>query len=113
MSIEGFWIEIIAPKFLFLEFTSDPFPPGTNVYGNISLSTVDTLFAANDPDPKFAAEAFIVSWTFYQADGSESAPQTPDLFWQNAIGVNNCARITFALAGERVAALAQINLFTI
>jgi hypothetical protein len=110
--VDGYWIEIIAPKFFLVqEFTLDPLPPGTNVYANISLSDVNTLFEASDPDPKFAATAFIESWTFYKPDGSESAPEPGMGFNQNAVAVENCARIKFALVGQRVAAIAQINIF--
>jgi hypothetical protein len=112
--IEGYWIAVVAPQFTVLqEFTTDPFRPGTNVYASISLSEVNTLFEANAPNPRFAASAWIMSWTFYRPDGSESRPQSGGpLFTQNAVGVDNCARITFALAGQRVAATAQINIFT-
>ena len=110
--IDGYWISIVAPIFFLQRFTTDPFPKGTNVYASISLSFVDTLFASNSNDPKFAVEAFVDSWTFYQPDGTESAPQTGSGFNQNAVGINNCARITFLLAGERVAADAQVNIFS-
>jgi len=111
--IDGYWMEVIAPIFFFQEFTLDPLPPGTNVYASISLSDVNTLFAGNTPDPTFVATAYIESWTFYQPDGTESDPQTGNLlFNQNAVWVENCARIKFALFRERVVASAQINVFT-
>jgi hypothetical protein len=109
--IEGRWIEIIAPSFFVLDF-DERFPPGTNVYANISLSGVNTLFVRNAPDPKFSVEAFIGGWTFFQADGQESSLQGQGVnFTQNAVQVNNCASIRFVLAGERVSAIAQINIF--
>jgi len=110
--IDGYWISIIAPGFFVVRDTL-PFPPGTNVYASISLSDVNTLFAANDPDPKFATTAFVESWTFYNPDGSESEPQVGMGFSQNAVEVENCATIKFALVGDRVAATAQINIFTL
>lgn len=110
--IDGYWISIVAPVFFAERFTTGPFPKGTNVYANISLSFVDTLFASNSPDPTFAVEALVESWTFYQADGTESAPQLGSGFNQNAVGISNCARITFVLAGERVSADAQVNIFS-
>src|SRR5437763_12014592 len=94
--IDGYWILIIAPSFFVQRFTLDPLPAGTNVYATISLSDVNTLFAANDPDPKFATTAFVESWTFYRPDGTESEPQVGMGFTQNAVAVDNCARITFA-----------------
>jgi hypothetical protein len=104
-------MEIIAPSFFVLGF-DERFPPGFNVYANISLSDVNTLFVRNAEDPKFAAVAFIEGWTFYQADGRESPVQGHVAnFKQNAVQVDNCASIRFALLGERVAAIAQINLF--
>jgi hypothetical protein len=73
---------------------------------------VNTLFFRNAPDPKFAVEAFIGGWTFFQADGQESSLQGQGVnCTQNAVQVNNCASIRFVLAGERVSAIAQINIF--
>jgi len=107
--IEGYWISIISPgSFFMLRFTAGPFPPGTNVYANIALSEVNTMFSGNDPDSKFAADANIVTWTFYEPNGTQSAPQVGDSS-SNAVAVDNCATITFMLSGARVAAKAQIN----
>jgi hypothetical protein len=74
---------------------------------------VNTIFQANVNDPKFAATATIVSWTVYQANGTESQPQTGMGFTQNAVLVRNCARITFMLHGWQVAAIAQVNVVTL
>jgi hypothetical protein len=74
-SIEGYWMSIVAPGFFVQRFTLGPLPPGTNLYASISLSDVNTLFAANQPDPKFATTAFVESWTFYKPDGTESGLQ--------------------------------------
>ena len=110
--IDGRWIEIISPGFFVLDF-DERFRPGTNVYASISLSQVNTLFFRNADDPKFAATAFIEGWTVYEADGSESPLLGPGIdFTQNAVAVDNCASIRFALAGERVTAIAQINIST-
>jgi hypothetical protein len=106
--IQGFWIEIDTSAFFLLE-DKLTFPPGTNVYANISLSQVNTSFADN---PKFNAEAFISSWTFFQADGTESAPQGGiGKFTNSAIRMDDCASIVFTLAGTGVTAIAQINVF--
>jgi hypothetical protein len=108
-------LEVIAPGSLIVErLTLNPFPPGTNVYASISLSGINTLFeGASERDPHFTAVAYVESWTFYQTDGTESGPQTvTNQFTQNAVMVENCARITFALAGAGVNAFAQINVFT-
>jgi hypothetical protein len=111
-SIEGYWLSVVTSTFFIINFTTDPFPPGTSLYANISLSEVNTLFSGNDPsDPTFAAAAFIQSWTVYQADGTESTPIEGQGFAQTAIGLDNCARIHFVLVGDRVAALAQVNIF--
>jgi hypothetical protein len=109
--IDGYWISIIAPGFFIVRDVL-PFAPGTNVYASISLSEVNTEFAANDPNPKFSTTAFVESWTFYNPDGSESEPQLGG-FTQNAVEVENCATIKFTLVGDRVAAIAQINIFTL
>jgi hypothetical protein len=50
-SVSGFWMAAIAPSVFDQRFTTDPFPPGMNVYGKVSLSSVDTLFAGNSSDP--------------------------------------------------------------
>jgi hypothetical protein len=112
--IEGYWMAIIAPGTFTVFLTLDPLPLGTNVYANISLSDVNTLFSGNDPDPKFAVNAVAESFTFYNPDGTQSAPQRVELpGLQNAIAVQNCATITFTLHGSRVAAVAQVNIFTL
>jgi hypothetical protein len=111
--VTGYWMSLIAPGFPFSQdFTLDPLPPGTNVYATISLNDINTWFEADSPDPKFVATAYIVYWTFYQADGTESPPQDGMGFNQNAVTVSNCARIKFSLFGAQVAAIAQINIFT-
>jgi hypothetical protein len=110
-SIQGFFIHVHAPIEALLEFTTDPFPPGTNVYANISISTLNTLFEGKIPDPTFAATAWVRWWTFYLPDGSESQPQEGSGFEQNAAGVQNVARINFVLFAERADAIAQINIF--
>ena len=106
-------MSIIAPGSFELRDTLGPFPVGTNVYASISLSEVNTLFAANDPDPKFSVTALVESWTFSEPDGTESAPQLGMEITQNAVAVDNCATIKFALFGERVTATAQINILTL
>jgi hypothetical protein len=45
----------------------------------------------------FLAQAWIDSWTFYRADGSESEPPTGE-FTQNGVFAQNCATINFKLA---------------
>jgi hypothetical protein len=109
--IDGFFIEVIAPIEGLIEFTTDPFPQGTNVFANISISMIDTLFEGKLPDPTFTASAFVNWWTFYQADGTESPQQDGSGFTQNAVGVGNVARINFILFVERAFAIAQINIF--
>src|SRR3954451_14079001 len=71
-----------------------------NVFANISLSQVNTLFEGKLPDPTFVASAFVRWWTVYLPDGSESAQQSGSGFEQNAIGVDNVARINFVLFVE-------------
>jgi hypothetical protein len=112
MRVDGYYIALIAPIEGLIEFTTDPFPKGSDVYANISISATDTLFSGKLDDPTFAATAFVNWWTTYLPDGSESAQQTGSGFDQNAVGVNNVARINFILFGERVYSVAQINIFT-
>jgi hypothetical protein len=84
---------------------------GTNVFANISLSQINTLFEGKLPDPTFVAVAFVSWWTFYLPDGTESGPQNGSGFEQNAVGIQNVARINFTLFAERTWAIAQINIF--
>jgi hypothetical protein len=111
-TVTGFWLEVIARSFVLIEFTTDLFPPGTNVYANISLSDIFTYFEDAAIGPKFAAIGYIESWTFYREDGTESEPQISMGFNQNAVAVNNCARIKFGLNGIQVSTTAQVNIFT-
>jgi hypothetical protein len=111
--IESYWIQIIAHNFFTLRYTHGPLPPGTNVHANISLSMFSTLFKATDPSPTYAATAIVESWTFYKPDGTKSEAQAGRGFSQNAIAVENCATITFALQGLRTQAIAQINILTL
>jgi hypothetical protein len=104
------WMSIIAPSFFVIRQTSNFLPRGTNVWTAISLSQVNTLFSGNPPDPKFVITAWIDSWTTYTSAGTESPPQQGQ-FGDNVRAINNCARITYALAGERVAGLAQATIF--
>ena len=110
--IDGYWMRIIAPGYFTQWFTLGRLPLGTNVYASISLSEVNTSFAHNNPNPKFVAQAYVASWTFYKPDGTESEPEQGIQGVQNAIAVENCATIKFALIGEQVAAIAQINVIT-
>jgi hypothetical protein len=103
-------LNIIAPTFFVIRHTTDPLPRGTNVWTAISLSQVNTLFSGVGPDPKFVLTAWIESWTTYTSAGTESPPQRGE-FGVNMRAINNCARITYALAGERVAGWAQATIF--
>lgn len=109
--VDGYWIAALGPEVL-QEFTLPALPQGTNVYANISLSQVNTLFEGNSPDPTFTANAFIDSWTVYNPDGTQSSPQSGNGFVQNAVELENCATITFILFVERAWAIAQINILT-
>ncbi len=111
-SIDSYWIEAYSSYFFFEPLTLQ-FPQGTTVHATIALSWVDTLFADNAPDPTFSAAGFIESWTVYLPDGTQSQPITGGDFTQNAARVENCASITFWLAVERVAAMAQVNVYTL
>ena len=50
--IQGFFIDVVAPIEGMIEFTTDPFPPGTNVFASISLSFLDTLFEGKIRTPR-------------------------------------------------------------
>jgi hypothetical protein len=110
-SVTGYWLRILAPNDLLVQdFTLGPLPIGTNVYANISLNEVNTYFTPDSVEPKFSAAGYIPYWTTYRDDGTESEYEGMG-FNQNAVAINNCARITFALQGKHVAATAQVNVF--
>jgi hypothetical protein len=113
--IDGYWIdaESLGGAFastLTLPTAGQPaFPPGTTVWATISLSQVE--FFPNDPRLQYGAQAFVKSWTVYKPDGTPSAPFN-GLETQNAVGIENCAGITFQLGVINATAIAQINVFT-
>jgi hypothetical protein len=104
------YIEIVAPISFFLITDTVTFSPGTNAFATISLSNVNTLFAGSDPNPKFAAVAWVDSWAVYNPDGTESPLVGGAGFTQNAAWIRNCARINFKLAGQRVWAISQASI---
>jgi hypothetical protein len=113
-TVTGFWLRIIArSSFVSQEFTLGPLPPGTNVYANISLNELNTYFDTDTTNSKFSATGYIPFWTHYREDGTESDQIESMGFNQNAVQVNNCARIWFVLEGIQVAASAQVNIFTL
>jgi hypothetical protein len=79
---------------------------------NISLNELNTYFDSDSPDSKYSATGYIPFWTFYREDGTESDQIESMGFNQNAVEVNNCARIKFGLNGIQVSATAQVNIFT-
>jgi hypothetical protein len=111
--VSGYWISAYAPYFFEIDYTLGPLPAGTNVYASIALSQVDTAPFQSESTEGFYATAYVQSWTYYLADGTESPPQGEVAnFAQNAVSVINCARITFTLVVSATAAIAQINSFT-
>jgi hypothetical protein len=112
-SVKGYWLRIIAPTNLLVqELTLGPFPPGTNIYANISLNELNTYFMPTETAPKFVAVGYISSWSTYLEDGTESEYEAMG-FNQNAVEVYNCARISFVLEGVYVVASALVNVFTL
>ncbi|MBB5508905.1 hypothetical protein [Paraburkholderia atlantica] len=108
---QGFYISLVAPIDGSLEFTTDPFDPGTNVFASISLNQIDTLFEGKFPDSTFTATSYIGWWTFYLPDGTESPQQDGSGFTQNSALLQNVARINFVLFAQRAWAIAQISIF--
>ena len=111
--VQGFFIDVISPGSGLIEFTTDPYPKGTNVFANISLSFLNTMFEGNSPDPKFAASAWVDWWTTYLPDGSESEQQPGSGFDQNAVGIENVSRISFVAFVDSAWAIAQINVLSL
>ena len=110
--IGSYWIQVTAPGSLFsLEYTTDPFPDGVNVYANISLSAFEGLPESSpDPSQKSTAIAEIISYSIYLG-GQEAGPISPTDNPANGLFVNNCAKMTFRLSGQYIAAKALINIF--
>ncbi|HYT77099.1 MAG TPA: hypothetical protein VEL79_20250 [Vicinamibacterales bacterium] len=114
MNLMYFWTIRLLSAFDALQMVTSPLlPPGTNVYATTSVSQINTLFFGNSPDPTFTATAFIWSWTVYEQDGSQSPPQSPPDFFQNAVRINNCATVTFAVFVERAWTYALLNVFSV
>ncbi len=112
--IGSYWIEASGLSVTYA-YTTEPLAPGTNIYANVSLSWVDTLttLGLGSPNATFSAAAFIQSWTFYQPNGSQSPQQYGNGLNQNAVFVNNCATITFAVIVAQAVGMAQANVFTL
>jgi hypothetical protein len=106
--IYSYWMFIVAPGFGTIVYAStNQFPRGTNVHATIALSYLNTDYYLRGPDPLFSASAFISSYARYKPDGTlehEAVYTQP-----NALGIDDCAYITFGLYGAQVAATAQIN----
>jgi hypothetical protein len=112
-SINGYWLRVIAPSAIeSQELTLGPFPPGTNVYANISLNELNTYFELDSSNTKYSATGYIPFWTHYKDDGTESNQMQSMGFNQNAVAVDNCARIWLVLEGFRVVASALVNVIT-
>jgi hypothetical protein len=89
--------------------TIDQIPVGTNVLATISLSYI--TFGTTQGLPG-AVGAAIQSWEVFNSDGSiTTVKPTPD-FKNNSEIIDNCASVTFVLAGNLVMAYAQATLFT-
>jgi hypothetical protein len=85
-------------------------PVGTNVVATISLSYI--TFGTTQDTPG-AVGAAIRSWEVFNADGSTtSVVPSPD-FKNNSVFIENCASVTFELAGNLAMAYAQATLFTL
>lgn len=113
-SIESYWLSVVTSTDTLITFVSDFFPPGTNIHATVALNEVNTVFFGNVSNPTtFAVTTEIRSWTVYNPDGSESGPIGENFggSTQNAVSVDNCARITVDLFGEFVAATAQLNIY--
>lgn len=94
-----------SPGFL----TSDPLPPGSNVYTAIALSRHD-VDESTDSFSGGTAWSFIYEWTVHTSDGRthKVSPRT----WSNAEFIDNVHTITYALYVRRGSGVAQINVFT-
>jgi hypothetical protein len=108
--IDGYSIST-SSAFFAIQTLTVAFPPRTNVYATASLSFLDTFFGSNPPNPGYAANAYIDSWTVHRGDGGGSAG-VPG-FGPNSVRVDNCATITFVLFAYQAAAIAQINIFSL
>jgi hypothetical protein len=97
----GYYQEFIYPH-------EGPLPPGRVVYASIGLSTFSRSPSGGQGiDP--SAIASIWDWTVYNPDGTQSTSRGD--ITTNGLGLNNCARISFALQVDNAVALAQITVF--
>jgi hypothetical protein len=75
-------------------YTTGNFSPGTNVF----VSTAISNLRANANDSLWGA--FIDKWSVYGA-GGQITPVIPEADpFRNAVFINNCANITFSVAGQ-------------
>ena len=88
------WINPLSPSFGL--YTSDNFPPGTNVYASTALAHVLQDDNAVRNGFGVVSSAFIYQWSVYGADGQIHPVDPPADPFLNAIFVDNCANITFA-----------------
>jgi hypothetical protein len=88
-------------------FTSDPIPPGSNVFTSIALSRL------NINEQGGHGVAGIWKWESYGAGGQPVTHNVGSAAWttQNSAFINNCRSVTYALAVDGFAT-AQISLAT-
>jgi hypothetical protein len=90
--------------------TVDQIPRGTDVLATISLSYLAFGIPFSVPG---AVGAAIVSWDVYTRDGTIVQVDPDPDFANNSVFINNCASVTFELAGNDARAYAQATLFTL
>jgi hypothetical protein len=105
---KGFWNNNGSTSFGF--FTSDNFPPGTNVYVSTAISNSHADDNAVAHGFGLSCHAFIFDWSVYGA-GGQITPVHPDPDpFRNAVYINDCANITigFGAGGGYCGTLATV-----
>jgi hypothetical protein len=87
-----------------------PLPPGFNIYATSVLSTCSIVDQEIAQGFGGAASTFIFTWTVHNPDGTTTVV-TPD-GQPNAVFIDNCASISFALFVRGGHGSAQISIFT-
>jgi hypothetical protein len=108
--IDTFFIKAgTASTFFFIDFERQ-FPPGLHIHATNSLSRVAQA-GPNPASPVNFAIASIVSYSVHLPDGEGPLVYLP-LDDQNAISVENCARIRFRLVVGKASAKCLITIYT-
>ena len=107
-SIESFFIRVVASGPFQIDFDRQ-FRPGSQIHATTSLSSISPLASGQ----AFFAIAWVVSFSIHLVGGGEGPRVFLPSNLNNAIRVENCARITFRLIAGNADARSLINIYTL